>query len=98
MTSEMAAIQSGVAVYSPQPPTARAAPAPDRAAPARAAPALDRAAVGVSYEVNQETGSVIIKMVDQATREVIREIPSEEIQRMSRALEAVLGRLYDQRG
>ena len=91
MTSEMAAIQSGAAVYSPPPPTARAAPA-------RAAPAPDRAAVGVSYEVNQETGSVIIKMVDQATKEVIREIPSEELQQMSRALEAVLGRLYDQRG
>lgn len=91
MTSELTAIQSGAAVYSP-PPTAA------RAAPAHAAPAPDRAAVGVSYEVNRETGGVIIKMVDQATKEVIREIPSEELQQMSRTIDAVLGRLYDQKG
>jgi hypothetical protein len=53
---------------------------------------------GLAYEVNQDTGKVIIKVVNKATNEIIREIPSEEIQRMSRALEEVLGRLYDQRG
>ena len=66
--------------------------------PPRGGGVPEQPSYGLSYEVSRDTGGVIIKIVDQATREVIREIPSEEVQRMSRALEEVLGRLYDQRG
>jgi flagellar protein FlaG len=54
--------------------------------------------VGADYEVDQKTGKVIIKIVNEATKEVIREIPSEEVQRMSQALDTVVGHLYDRKG
>jgi flagellar protein FlaG len=93
MVSEITPIQPVSAPKAPPAPVpkAREAPPTDVSAP-------NPANVGVNYEVDQKTGKVIILMVDQATGEVIREIPSEEIQQMSRALEAVLGRLYDQKG
>jgi hypothetical protein len=84
-----------------QPVSASSAPpqaAPHAGGGSRGGDAPVQPSYGLSYEVNRETGSVIIKMVDQATGEVIREIPSEELQRMSRALEAMLGRLYDRKG
>ncbi len=53
---------------------------------------------GLAYEVDPQKGTVIIKIVDQATQEVIREIPSEDVQRMNRAMDEMLGRLLDRKG
>ncbi len=54
--------------------------------------------LGLAYEVNQDTQEVIIKLVDQVTKEVIREIPSEEIQRLHAALRDWVGLGLDRRG
>jgi len=54
--------------------------------------------VALTYEVNRDTGNVIIKIVDRDTQEIIREIPPEELQRLGRAIEALVGRLLDRRG
>ena len=69
-----------------------------REAPATSVCVPNPPSVGADYEVDQETGKVIIKIVNEATKEVIREIPSEEIQRMSQALDKILGHLYDRKG
>ena len=93
MVSEITAIQPASA------PMAAPAPAPKaREAPPAGVSAPNPSSVGVNYEVDQKTGKVVILMVDQVTQEVIREIPSAEVQRMSRAIEEELGRLYDRRG
>ncbi|MFB3816370.1 MAG: flagellar protein FlaG [Candidatus Methylomirabilales bacterium] len=68
-------------------------PQPDAAPPLPPLPD-----VGLAYEVNRETGAVIIRIVDRATQEVIREIPPEEVQRRGRAMDALLGRLLDRKG
>jgi hypothetical protein len=54
--------------------------------------------VGVTYDVNRETGNVITQVVDRATEEIIREIPPKEAQQLKRALDALVGRLLDRRG
>ena len=55
-------------------------------------------AVGLTYEVNQDTGKVIIKIVDQITKEVIREIPPEEMQQLEAALREMVGARVDRTG
>lgn len=91
MASEISSVQpvatpNRISLPMPRAPTAGASSLPDLPD------------VGVTYDVNRETGNVIIKMVDRATEEVIREIPPEEVQQMKRALDALVGRLLDRRG
>lgn len=54
--------------------------------------------VGLSYEVNRQTGDVIVKVVDPITKEIIREIPSEQIQKLRATMEAILGQQLDRTG
>lgn len=42
----------------------------------------------LSFEFDRELGRVIVKLVDTKTREVIRQVPSEEMQAIARALAA----------
>lgn len=46
--------------------------------------------IGLTYVVDRETHSVIIKVIDRETNEVVREVPPEEITR----LRAVMRDLY----
>ncbi len=39
-----------------------------------------------SYSVNEETGGVVVKILDGNTSEVIREIPSKELQELRERL------------
>lgn len=41
----------------------------------------------LQFSVDQETGSSVIKVMDKQTKEVIRQIPSEEMLRISRGLD-----------
>ncbi|HSB73568.1 MAG TPA: flagellar protein FlaG [Candidatus Methylomirabilis sp.] len=54
--------------------------------------------VGLVFEVSRDGRDLVIKVVDRNTREIIREIPPEEVQRLNRALDALVGRLLDRRG
>ncbi len=91
MATEILSVQA-VALPNPTPlPTARA-PAGDGAS------LPDLPEVALTYEVNRDTGNVIIKIVDRATQEIIREIPPEEVQRLGRAMDVLVGRLLDRRG
>jgi flagellar protein FlaG len=48
---------------------------------------VSRAAPELSFSVDQSSGRSIIKITDPVTNEVIREIPSEEAQRIDKALD-----------
>ena len=48
---------------------------------------VSRAAPELSFSVDQSSGRSIIKITDPVTNEVIREIPSEEVQRIDKALD-----------
>ena len=50
----------------------------------------------LSFRVDQGSGRTVITVVDATTKEVIRQIPSEEVLAVSRALEA-FGGLLDAR-
>ncbi len=50
----------------------------------------------LSFRVDERSGRTVITVVDALTKEVIRQIPSEEVLAMSRALEAG-GALLDAR-
>jgi len=47
--------------------------------------------------VNEEIGQVIIKVVDARTDKVIKEIPAEEIQRMTAKIRQMIGFLVDEK-
>lgn len=50
----------------------------------------------VQFNVNDELGKVIIKVVDPKTDQVIKEIPSEDIQKMQARINKVIGLLFDE--
>ena len=49
-------------------------------------------------EVDDETRDVIVKIVEQETGELVRQIPPEEILKMRQRLQEYVGLLLDQRG
>ena len=52
--------------------------------------------VGLRFEVDKDTDKVIVKVVDRATGEVIRQIPNEEVVRIARLMSEGSGLLVDQ--
>jgi hypothetical protein len=54
--------------------------------------------VGLVFEVNGESQELIIKIVNRETRQIIRELPPQEVQRMRAAMQSILGVVFDQTG
>jgi flagellar protein FlaG len=50
----------------------------------------------LQFTVNQELGQVIIKVVDPSTKKVIREIPSEDMQKLKARLKDAIGLIFDE--
>ncbi|MBR1911865.1 MAG: flagellar protein FlaG [Treponema sp.] len=50
----------------------------------------------LQFSVNKELGKVIIEVVDPSTNKVIREIPSEEMQRLQANLKHTMGLVFDE--
>lgn len=53
---------------------------------------------GIRFSVDEETGKVVVKIVDNSTNEVVRQIPSEEILHMARSIDEFLGLFLNKRG
>ncbi len=51
--------------------------------------------VGLKFEVDKDTDKVIIKVVDRASGEVIRQIPNEEVVRIAKLMSDGKGLLVD---
>jgi flagellar protein FlaG len=49
----------------------------------------------VQFNVNNELGRVVVKIVDPATDKVIKEIPSADIQKLQIRIKETLGLLFD---
>lgn len=96
-----------VSMEKSQPPAAsERAPEPrsrgevESGAPAELATALNELAsamnVRIAFLVDQATGKTVIKVIDQETQEVIRQIPPEEMLRLVARMSLLLGVLLNQ--
>ncbi len=50
----------------------------------------------LQFRVNTDTHQIIVKVIDTSTDKVIREIPSEEIQRLRARIRETVGLLFDE--
>lgn len=81
----------------PAKPASESAPRPDREQVQEVARQLQRVAEPVAqnlqFTVDGETGKTVIRVVDSATKEVIRQIPNEEVLAIARAMDRLQGLL-----
>ena len=45
----------------------------------------------LDFSVDHDTGQLVVKIIDRATKEVIRQIPSEEMLSIAKALDSIKG-------
>jgi flagellar protein FlaG len=57
--------------------------------------AMDGANNSLRFQVDESLSQPIVSVVDQNTGDVIRQLPSEEIVRISRGIESMRGILFD---
>ena len=50
----------------------------------------------LQFDINKELGKVIIKVVDPSTKQIVREIPSEDLQKLQAHLKDAVGVLFDE--
>ena len=50
----------------------------------------------LSFSVDEDTGRTVVKVVDNATKEVIKQIPSKEMLELAKALDGIKGLLVKQ--
>lgn len=58
--------------------------------------ALRTTTIGLQFEIDETTHKVITKVIDRDTGELIRQLPSEEIMRIARAMNKLQGLLVHQ--
>lgn len=58
--------------------------------------ALKTLATSLKFEVDDESGQTLVKVIDQDSGEVLRQIPSEATVRIARSLDKMIGHLVDQ--
>lgn len=51
----------------------------------------------LEFSVDGDTGTTVIKVVDKSTNELIRQIPSEEMMAIAKALDSIKGLLVKQK-
>lgn len=61
------------------------------------AEAVKEAQIDLQFSRDDDTGTIVIKMVDQASGETVQQIPSEALLRLSAALGKTQGQLFDQK-
>ena len=49
----------------------------------------------LQFNVNKELGAVVVRVVDSNTNQVLKEIPSEDIQKLKLRLRKAIGNLFD---
>ena len=53
--------------------------------------------VGFQFSLHQETNRTIVRVINEETQELIREIPSEEILNIMAKMDEMMGVLFDKR-
>ena len=51
----------------------------------------------LQFNVNKELGAVVVRVVDSNTNQVLKEIPSEDIQKLKLRLRKAIGNLFDKK-
>jgi flagellar protein FlaG len=79
----------------PRPPKAAAVPSPEQVqkAVAEIQRVVQPMAQNLQFSIDKTTGKTVVKIIDTSTNEVIRQIPSEEILAIARALDHLQGLL-----
>jgi flagellar protein FlaG len=54
--------------------------------------------VNLQFSVNKDSGRIMVIVTDEATGEVIREIPPEEIVRFAEKFDEMVGMIFDKKG
>lgn len=57
--------------------------------------ALNRLEGDFSVSVDQDSGTMVVRITDQATGEVVRQIPSKELLEADRSMERIVGLIVD---
>ena len=50
----------------------------------------------LQFSVNKELGSVVVSIVDSTTNQVIRQIPSEDMQKLKLRIRKAIGSMFDE--
>jgi flagellar protein FlaG len=58
---------------------------------------LSTSAQNLEFSVDNDTGQTIVKVIDRQTEEVLRQIPSEEMLQIAKALDQLRGVLVNQK-
>jgi len=74
----------------------KAQPERERSALAEINESLRMSSIGVQFEFDKEADTMVVKVVDVESGELIRQMPSEEVVRISRALGKLQGLLVHQ--
>ena len=59
--------------------------------------AVEPVAQNLQFSIDKETGKTIVSVVDSVTKEVIRQIPGEEIVAIAKAIDRMQGLLVRQK-
>lgn len=59
--------------------------------------AIQSSAANLQFSVDSDTGQTVIRVVDGGTKEVIRQIPSEEVLQLAKSLDKLSGLLLKQK-
>lgn len=113
MSIEIPGGSASFPVPAPHPQEQRAEPRPAARPAAPAESSASRAAVenavrqaneffkpvseSIEFSLDQESGKVIVKMVDLETQQVIRQFPSEEMLALTQAMDKLQGLLVQQK-
>jgi flagellar protein FlaG len=52
--------------------------------------------VGLRFQVHEDTGKFVIRVIDERTNEVVREVPPENLLDLAAKMEEMMGMLYDE--
>lgn len=57
---------------------------------------FDRSPVDLNLSIDNDTDTVVIKLIDRESRKIIRQIPPDEILRLRQHLQELLGVVFDE--
>lgn len=57
--------------------------------------AMEQVGTSLTFSVDKDTGRTVVKVVDRKTGEIVRQIPSEEMVRLSQRIAQLMGVLFD---
>ena len=50
----------------------------------------------LQFSINKELGSVVVSIVDSSTNQVVKQIPSEDMQKLKLRLRKAIGNIFDE--